>query len=612
MGRATIYGGDNQRADHDLRRFPRVLRSSLALVWHAGRRQFLNAIALQVVAGVGIAVQLLVGSRVLATILEADQLDRGFDDVIPGLVALLLVTAVLGFVSSAQAVVAGLLGELTGRHAVARLLDIAALVDLEAYESPDFHDRLQRARLAAMGRPQSMALDLTRLLGSLIGVAGLLVALAALQPLVLPVIVVAYVPLWLATARNGHDVYRLHRGRTPRDRERRYLDQALTGKDLAQELRAFALAPYLRRRWEQIYDERIADLRDINRRRLRRSLFASISGSVLGAASIALLVGLLLADRMSVAAAVAAAVAVQQLNGRLGTIAASAGLLFEHSLFINDYDSFLELAPVVHAARPRGPAPAGFELLSVEHLSFSYPQTETVALSDVSLEIRRGEVVALVGENGSGKTTLAKLICHLYAPTGGRILWDGVDTADSDPAALRRHVAVIFQDFARYWLSARENIGAGDHERVDDLDAIRDAARQAGADDFLHALPGDYEALLGRQFAGGHELSIGQWQRVALARAFFRGAPLVILDEPTAALDPRAEHALFERIRAMASGRTVLLISHRFSSVRSADRIFVLDQGRVVEQGTHDDLVAAGGRYGELFALQASAYGALR
>ncbi|MGI8759543.1 MAG: ABC transporter ATP-binding protein [Acidimicrobiales bacterium] len=609
MQRATIYGGGEQRADHDLRRFPRVLRSSLALVWRAGRRQFLAAIALQVIAGVGLAVQLLIGSRVLATILEADQFDRGFNDVIPGLLALFAVTAVVGFVTSAQGVVAGLLGELTGRHAVARLLDIAALVDLEAYESPEFHDRLQRARMAAMGRPQSMAMDVTRLLGSLIGVAGLLVALAALQPLLLPVIVVAYVPLWLATSRNSRDTYRLHWGRTPRERVRSYLDHVLTGKELAQELRAFALAPYLRRRWERLYDERIAELRDINRHRLRRSLVASVAGSVLGAANVALLVGLLLAGRMSVAAAVAAAVAVQQLNGRLNAVAGTTGMLFENTLFINDYDSFLELAPVVQAARPTGPAPTGFEVLAVEHLSFSYPQTDTVALADISLEVRRGEIVALVGENGSGKTTLAKLLCHLYAPTRGRILWDGVDTAGCDPAALRRHVAVIFQDFARYWLSARENIGAGDHQRVDDLAAIQTAADHSGAGDFLRSLPGGYEALLGRQFAGGHELSVGQWQRVALARVFFRAAPFVILDEPTAALDPRAEHELFERIRAMAAGRTVLLISHRFSSVRSADRIFVLDHGRLVEQGTHDELVAAAGRYAELFSLQASAYG---
>jgi ATP-binding cassette subfamily B protein len=229
-------------------------------------------------------------------------------------------------------------------------------------------------------------------------------------------------------------------------------------------------------------------------------------------------------------------------------------------------------------------------------------------VTGVSLEIGAGEIVALVGENGSGKTTLAKLLCRLYLPERGRVLWDGMDTATVDPDELRRSVAVIFQDFQRYHLPARDNIGLGRHDAADDLDAIRRAARQADADGFVAALPDGYDTMLGPEFTKGTDLSIGQWQRMALARAFFRDAPLVILDEPTAALDPRAEHELFERIRALLAGRTVLLISHRFSSVRAADRIYVMDGGQVAESGTHAELMAAGGQYAELFTLQASAY----
>jgi ATP-binding cassette subfamily B protein len=226
----------------------------------------------------------------------------------------------------------------------------------------------------------------------------------------------------------------------------------------------------------------------------------------------------------------------------------------------------------------------------------------------VSLEIGAGEVVALVGENGSGKTTLAKIIAGLYRPQAGRVLWDGVDVAAVDADELRRAVAVVFQDFERYLLPARENVGLGRHERIDDLPAIVAAARRADADEFLGRLPEGYETMLGREFAGGYDLSIGQWQRIALARAFFRDAPFVILDEPTAALDARAESRLFDGIRDLLEGRSVLLISHRFSSVRSADRIYVLDEGRVLEHGSHDDLMAAAGRYAELFPLQAAAY----
>ncbi len=213
-----------------------------------------------------------------------------------------------------------------------------------------------------------------------------------------------------------------------------------------------------------------------------------------------------------------------------------------------------------------------------------------------------------MGENGSGKTTLAKVICGLYPPDAGAVLWDGVDVREVDPEQLRRQITVIFQDFVRYWLSARENIGVGRVERMGDHEAIVAAARQAGADAFIETWPEGYDALLGPIFEGGKDLSVGQWQRMALARAFFRDAPLVVLDEPTASLDARAEAELFERIRTLFEGRSVLLISHRFSSVRSADRIYVMKEGEIVEQGSHRELMAAGGLYAELFRLQAAAY----
>jgi ATP-binding cassette subfamily B protein len=241
-------------------------------------------------------------------------------------------------------------------------------------------------------------------------------------------------------------------------------------------------------------------------------------------------------------------------------------------------------------------------------VTFSYAGARGPALRDVSLELAPGEVVALVGENGSGKTTLAKLLAGLYVPEGGRVMLDGLDTASADADQLRRRVAVIFQDFMRYALPARENVGLGRHERLGDEERVRAAARVAGAHEDLERLPQGYDTVLGPAFAGGTDLSHGQWQRVALARALFRDAPFVILDEPTAALDARAEHDLFQRIRELLAGRTVLLISHRFPSVRMADRIHVMHAGRIVESGTHDDLIARDSRYAELFRLQAAPY----
>ncbi|HET7574242.1 MAG TPA: ABC transporter ATP-binding protein, partial [Solirubrobacterales bacterium] len=249
-----------------------------------------------------------------------------------------------------------------------------------------------------------------------------------------------------------------------------------------------------------------------------------------------------------------------------------------------------------------------FNGLAVEGLSFTYPGTERRVLDDVSMQIDPGEIVALVGENGSGKTTLVKLICQLYRPQAGEIRWAGVDGGEADPLAVRGDTTVLFQDFLQYHLTAADNIALGRSEREPTAEAIEAAARQAGADRVVERLPDGYETRLGRQFVDGHELSIGQWQRLSLARAFYRGGGFLVLDEPTASLDPKAEVALFQQMRELWRGRAVLLISHRFSSVRSADRIYVMREGRIAEAGNHAELMAAEGHYAELFSLQAAAY----
>jgi ATP-binding cassette subfamily B protein len=423
-----------------------------------------------------------------------------------------------------------------------------------------------------------------------------------------PLVLAAGVPLLIAVAKGGELMFRFHHRMTEAERRRNYLYMLLSGKDAAKELRAFGLAGFLRERFDRLYDEHMDELRKVARRRLRVAVLGNLATTVVLAGIVAALLVLALSGRIDLADAGTAAGAVFVLGERLMNAVFSAGMLYESSLFIEDFTSFVAMAPEVEARRSRGPAPAGFRRLRVEEVSFTYPSATTPALTGVSMEIGAGEIVALVGENGSGKTTLAKLLCRLYLPHAGRVLWDEVDTATADPDELRRSVAVIFQDFLHYSLPAAENVGMGRHQRIGDIAAIRGAAVHTGADEFLVKLPDGYETMLGPEFEGGKELSVGQWQRVALARAFFRDAPFIILDEPTAALDARAEHELFESIRTLCRGRSVLLISHRFSSVRSADRIYVLDGGRVVESGSHDELMDLGGRYAELFTLQASAY----
>jgi ATP-binding cassette subfamily B protein len=316
--------------------------------------------------------------------------------------------------------------------------------------------------------------------------------------------------------------------------------------------------------------------------------------------------GALATGRLALPAAAAAILAVRFVSSSLNQLFRSIGSLFESAAFLSDLEDFVTGRHQLDQAAPA--IPPLQDRIRIEQVGFRYPGAAVAALADVELEIGAGEIVALVGENGSGKTTLAKLIAGLYQPTAGRIVWDGVDTSELDPTAVRRQISVIFQDFVHYQLSALDNIGLGDPDHAEDLAAARAAAERAGALEYLEQLPNGLSTVLSKEYTGGQDLSGGQWQRVALARALRKPSSLVVLDEPTASLDPKSEARLFDDIRSTLQGRAGLLISHRFSSVRLADRIYVLERGRVIETGRHDELVAQGGRYAELFRLQAAAY----
>jgi ATP-binding cassette, subfamily B, bacterial len=592
---------EKRRAKKDFRAFPRLLLQAITLVWDMSRTTVFIIVAMRIATALLSGVMLLLGRDALAVFSNPSRVATIESLGKVGLV--FVVSTILGLVS----------GELetyltaqVQRKTMDELLDVATSVRLEAYESPQFFDHLKRVETNALSQPAAVVRSLMQLPSDLVGVAAVMGALLVLQPLLLPIVLASIIPLALVGRIGARRAFEFAKERVLGDRQREYLRSVLTGKDEAKEVRAFGSGVELRARYERLYDEYLKQLRRFRRKQMTISFLQSMATFAVVGIWAVFVGSLFISGRTSGANLGAAAMAMPLLLGRVFGFVRRIGDLYTSSLFIQDYRAFLTLKPSSEGSEtPADPVAGAFGELSIEDVYFTYPGSSKAALQGVSMTIRSGEVVALVGENGSGKTTLAKLLAHLFQPGSGRILWDGVDVSSLDPAAIQKQISVIFQDFVRYQLSAADNVGLGRSAALADRDAIVKAASQAGADEFLGSLENGYETVLSKAF-GGIDLSVGQWQRVALARAFFRNTPFIILDEPTASLDARAEHALFDTIRGLRQGRTVLLISHRFSTVRSADRIYVLKGGTIVESGTHSELMALRRLYAELYNLQAS------
>jgi ATP-binding cassette subfamily B protein len=502
-----------------------------------------------------------------------------------------------------------LLQDRVSQNVQLQVMEHAERLDLAAFEDPTFYDRLQQAQREAAFRPVQMVSEMFNLVRAAIGFLSMIGLLVSLSWAIALVALVAPIPSFIASTRYGWWGFQLMRRQSPLRRLMSYLTTVQTTDTFHKEVQIYGLGGYFTERFRRLSRDYYREVRGLVIRRYLAG-FGWGALSVLATSGTYLYVALqAVAGRLTLGDLTLFTRAASAVQDDFQAILGGFGSLYEHGLYLSTLFELLAMEPTVQApANPvplRQPFQHGIEFRNV---TFRYPGRAEPALQNVSFRIAPGQTVAVVGKNGAGKSTLVKLLARLYDPDEGQILLDGRDLRDYDPAEVRGAIGALFQDYATFQFTAGENIGLGRLEQLEDRAAIRGAAHRAGADQVIERLPNSYDTTLGKWFEGGQQLSGGEWQKVALARAFMRDAPILVLDEPTASLDAQAEFELFQRIRALTQGRTAIFISHRFSTVRTADLILVLDGGRLVEQGDHAALLAKGGIYADLFEKQASSY----
>ena len=598
------------RANRSLGRLRKLIGDAIGIVWSAAPRPFTATVVLQVLGALGLFAQLAITRVLIGRILDLED-GSSVAPIVPWLLGFGGVTVLVAFSGVARTELQRLLSEEVARFAQSRVVRTATRTELIEFESPAFHDRIERASVNAMIRPVQMVGGTMGLLSATLSLVAIAVTIGAVTPLLLPIMLIGYAPLWLLAVKTSRLEHRTAVEVTEGDRRRQHLEDMLMNRGAAGEVRAYGLGEFFLGRIGDLYRERIDRVTTLVRRRLVFGLVGAAISSAVTVVTASVMTAAIAGGTLSVADAGLLLGTLLVLGQRLSMLAAAVNALFESALFLEDFTGFVgaDLSPVMRNGPVVEPADRGPCAIVVDGAGFTYPAQTSPALEAISLEVRPGEVLAIVGENGSGKSTLAKLLVGLYEPDVGTVRWPTTDGGERSRADVLDDTAMLFQDFARFNLDVWENIGVGRLQRLDDRRAIEAAADRAGVDDVVRHLPLGYETALGVDFARGAELSVGQWQRVALARAFFRDASLLVLDEPSSSLDPRAEAQMFEQVQELYRGRTVILISHRLSNVRSADRICVIDRGRLVEQGSHAELMDRGGLYAELFRLQASGYG---
>jgi ATP-binding cassette subfamily B protein len=591
----------------------RYSRRALELVWSTSKKLATVFALLTLIAGVLPAAVAWIGQLIVDGVVAAmgQHQQTGSADTTYVLLFVAAEAGVVALIAGTQRGIStcqALLRALMGQRINLMILEKALTLKLAHFEDSEFYDKLTRARREASTRPLSLVTRTFGLVQNGISLASYAFLLVQFSPWAVLILIAGGIPEFLAEAKFSGDKFRLFRWRSPETRMQMYLETVLAREDYAKEVKLFRLGPKLLQRYQAIFAKLFAEDRKLT---LRRDSW----GFVLGLLGTAAFYG---AYAWIALTAIRGAISLGQMTMYLmlfkqGQSAVSASLsaisgMYEDNLYLSNLYEYLEQpVPPAQGELQQGPAPG--DGVRFEQVSFSYPGSEEPALRQINLHIKPGDSLALVGENGSGKTTLIKLLTRLYQPDAGRILLDGLDLQQWQGDALRQRIGVIFQDFGRYQFLVGENIGAGDINHFEDRQRWQRAAEMGMAHEFIDKLPQKYDTQLGKWFKGGRELSGGQWQKIALARAFMRSkADLLVLDEPTATMDAAAESSIFEHFRELSRGKMTILISHRFSTVRMADQIVVIDKGRIVEQGSHEQLMKLGGQYAYLFSLQAQGY----
>ncbi|WP_405225018.1 ABC transporter ATP-binding protein [Lentisalinibacter sediminis] len=586
----------------------RYSRRAIELVWSTSRPLTLWLGLATVAAGLLPAAVAWVGQQIVDSVVAAMQSGGGYREALTWVAVegglLVLTAASQRSISLCQSLLRARLAQRVNTM----ILEKALTLSLDQFEDAEFYDKLTRARREASSRPLSLVNRTFSLAQNGISLVSYAVLLFQFSPWAVLLLVLAGLPAFAAETKFSGDAFRLFRWRSPESRMQMYLETVLAREDHAKEVKLFRLGPLLLDRYRDIFQRLYREDRRLTIRRETWGFFLGLIGTAAFYGAYAWIAVSTVDGSITLGQMTMYLLLFKQGQSAVAASLTAMGGMYEDNLYLSNLYEYLEQPGTVAGGdRTAGERPG--DGIRFERVGFTYPGNETAALEHIDLHIAPGQSLALVGENGAGKTTLIKLMTGLYQPTEGRILLDGTPLADWDPDALSRRFGVIFQDFARYQFTVGENIGAGDVDHFVDEGRWREAAGLGLADAFIERLPAGYSSQLGKWFRDGQELSTGQWQKIALARAFMdRGADILIMDEPTASMDAAAEAAMFEHFQELAAGRITILISHRFSTVRRADRILVIQHGRVTEAGSHEELMALGGHYATLFSLQAEGY----